>query len=116
MPELPEEAQGFWEWFNLLSSRRQPGMGASPLTSMEIEAFCRLTRMELGPWEAELVLRLDNAILTTWNENRPKRSAAPEKTKDENELIPVSDVKGIKAMMDRVKAKANARFAARGGK
>lgn len=40
-----------------------PGLGAGPLTWMQIEAWARLTGIMLEPWEARLIRRLSGDYL-----------------------------------------------------
>ncbi len=39
---------GYWHDMGLVSSN---GMGAASLSALEIDAFCRLSAVELEPWE-----------------------------------------------------------------
>lgn len=67
-------------------------MAANPLTFTEIEAFGRLTRVQLTPWEVRLIERLDDVALA------PSRQAAAPTT-DKPEPIPVENVAGIRTFL-----------------
>ncbi len=64
MPEFPEALSYLWEIFIRLANRRQSnGFGPERLGWAEIDAFCRLTRTRLAPWEVEIIERLDDLYL-----------------------------------------------------
>lgn len=92
------ELEPVWRWFCRLSARRQAGMAANPLTYQELEAFERKNLVCLSAWQADLIMRLDDAVLAVWNQ-KALRTGSDNQTTD----IPVSDVEGIRAM---VKARA----------
>ena len=46
--------------FLQLSARRQSGMAVNPLTYGELEAFCRLTKVEFSAWQVSVLMRLDD--------------------------------------------------------
>lgn len=52
-----------WEAFCSLSVGRRSGWGASPLTFVDIEAWCRLQGVRLTPWELDTLLALDAKTL-----------------------------------------------------
>lgn len=70
-------------------------MASNPLTYSEIEAFARLSRIELTAWEADLYCRLDDAVLAAWADETQTSNPAEE----EPSAIPVSDVASLKAML-----------------
>lgn len=58
----PSATAYLWSWFHELSSQRQSGMnGPLPLTYQEIEAWSKLSRIRLAPWEVSVLRRLDAA-------------------------------------------------------
>lgn len=60
-PPLPPAMNYLWSVFLRLANRRSSnGFGANPIPWTEIEAFSRLTRTRLTPWEVEIVEMLDN--------------------------------------------------------
>jgi len=70
MPELPEELEHIWNWFQKLHRRRQYGFGANPLASSEIAAWASLSGWELSAFEFDALCRVDDAVLPILN--RPK--------------------------------------------
>lgn len=59
-PPLPRELAYLWRVFLKLSARRgSNGFAASPISYLDIDAFCRLTGTSLSPWEIELIEDLD---------------------------------------------------------
>lgn len=72
-----------WEAFVDLSSARQIGMAACPITWSDIEAYRRLTFEPLSAWDVRLIKRIDNAIL-------PIINPAPE-----NNTVSARDGKGV---------------------
>lgn len=71
-------------------------MVANPLTYLELEAFERKNLVRFSAWEADLIMRLDDAVMGVWAEAASKPSGS--KAKDEPELIPADNIKGLKAM------------------
>lgn len=60
-PPLPAAVIYLWNVFLRLANRRgSNGFGANPISWAEIEAFSRLTRTHLTPWEVEIIETLDN--------------------------------------------------------
>jgi len=57
---LKEPALAYvWRWFETLIDCREAGFGAGPLTYQEIEAWSRLSRVDVSAAEADLLRRLD---------------------------------------------------------
>lgn len=50
--ELPEEAAYVWEWY-------QEVFNGGRLTYVELDAWARLTRRRLEPWEVDVLKSLD---------------------------------------------------------
>lgn len=63
-PPVPRAARAVWEAFVQLASSRASGMGLSPISLADIEAWCRLSGITLTPWELDTLLALDAAALT----------------------------------------------------
>ncbi len=95
-----------WTAFNRIACRRQSGTVANPVTYTEIEAFNRLTMAGLGPWEVDLICRVDDVVLRTITAKAASGEAG------ETNLIPFSDGEGVKAFMTRLTIQHNARLAA----
>ncbi|NAZ37146.1 hypothetical protein [Rubellimicrobium sp. CFH 75288] len=65
-PEPPPEAVHIWNAFMALHlARSASDLGPNPLGWAEIDAWCRLTRTRLDPWEAEAIRALDDAYLAS---------------------------------------------------
>jgi hypothetical protein len=69
-PELPLLLRVLWEHFLALNRTRQAGMGANPLTYTEIDAYCRLNRIDFTPWELDCLLDIDTALLSVWKDSK----------------------------------------------
>lgn len=63
---LPPFLVVLWETFIALSRKRTHGMGTNPISSLEIESWCRLHQVELSPWEVEIIEALDAAVMDVW--------------------------------------------------
>lgn len=61
--QIPPAAQALWEAFCSLTTHRRVGFGLSPLTFVDIEAWCRLNGVDLTPWELDTLLQLDAKTL-----------------------------------------------------
>ncbi len=63
-PPLPEGARHIWGAFLRLSAHRASGgFGPGPITWPDLDAFCRMTRTRLVPWEVEMIEDLDGLWL-----------------------------------------------------
>lgn len=59
-PEMPELLGYLWAIFKELSrTRSHNGFNFMPLQFVEIDAWRRLTKRKLDPWEVSAILRLD---------------------------------------------------------
>lgn len=70
-------------------------MDLNPLSYQELDAFCRFSLIEMSAWEADLIMRLDDAALSAMRGATkvvPKRDDPPEE-------IPVENVSGLKALL-----------------
>lgn len=53
-----------WRQFTSLHrARTSNGWGPNPITWSELDAYCRLTGVQLDPWEVEAIRALDEAFL-----------------------------------------------------
>lgn len=83
---------------------------ANPITYAEIEAFNRLTFAGLGPWEVDLICRIDDVVL------RIAMAQAANGGKGEAQLTPFTDGEAMKAFMTRLTIQQNAYVAAQKAK
>lgn len=67
MPDLAEEVEHLWDWFQKLHRRRQYGFRANPLTSTEIASWGALCGLQIGTWEFEALCLVDDAVLVLLN-------------------------------------------------
>ena len=74
-PELPGVLQYLWEWFWELARRRGGGLGPAPITWQELDAWAGRTGKEPTPWEAALIMRLDDAYLHHLAEKNKEKGA-----------------------------------------
>jgi hypothetical protein len=69
LPDFPEEYTFAWSsFFDLNSSRGSNGFGSNPISYSEIDAYTRLTRKVLLPYEIAAIQILDNCFLKAQNE------------------------------------------------
>lgn len=62
-PPLPPLAAHVWAYYaELHRSRDENGWGAQGLKMREIEAWSRLRRVSLDPWELDAILAIDRAF------------------------------------------------------
>lgn len=76
-----------------LDRRRSVGMAPNPISYQELEAFERKSLLTLTAWEAETLLRVDDAFL-----NMATKVAKPPSQATKSEPIPASDAQGVKAL------------------
>lgn len=63
-PPLPPEARHLWQTFlELHRTRPSNGFGAGAIPYAEIDAWTRLKRTPLDPWETDAIVALDEAWL-----------------------------------------------------
>lgn len=63
-PPMPEAASHVWKAFLRLSAHRAGGgFGPGPITWPDLDAYCRMTRTTLAPWEVEMLEDLDSLWL-----------------------------------------------------
>lgn len=63
-PPIPRAARALWDAFLSLASSRQTGFAPQALTYVDVEAWCRLNRVTLTPWELDTLMALDAAALS----------------------------------------------------
>lgn len=69
--ELPPHAGYLWNTFVELSSCRAPtGFGSAPISFSEIDAYRRMKRTSLLPWEVDAIRALDEAFIQTGSRNK----------------------------------------------
>lgn len=59
-PPLPPEVRHLWQTFLELHRTRPAGFGVSPISFTELDAWQRLKRWPLEPWEVEAIRKLDD--------------------------------------------------------
>jgi hypothetical protein len=69
-PLPPRAVEAVWETFLLLASTRRSGMSAHPLTMVDIEAYCRMSNIQLSGWELETLIALDAVAMAAASKNR----------------------------------------------
>lgn len=63
LEEVPRSLRYLWDAFTDLGAKRRAGMGASPLTFVDIESWSRLYGVRLNPWELDTLIQLDVVTL-----------------------------------------------------
>jgi hypothetical protein len=61
--QVPRAAAALWDAFCEIASGRQSGMGPQPVPNTEIEAWQRLSGVQLTPWEVDTIRLMDRAAL-----------------------------------------------------
>lgn len=74
-PSVPMGLEDLWSWFQELSETRMfSEVGPQPISFTEIDAWSRLNRISLSPYEVEVIRRLDSAQLVAMIEQREKKA------------------------------------------
>ena len=74
-PSLPKGLGQLWGYFGELNASRQIGMsGPQRITFLDIDAWQRVCRVILAPWELKALRKADDAFLADYAERN--RSAA----------------------------------------
>jgi len=73
-PEFPEVFRYLWNWFLDLSRRRGGGFGPAPITWLEFNAWAERTKSDPSPWEAAVIMRLDDVYLKSTSDKSDKPS------------------------------------------
>ncbi len=63
--EVPECVLHIWDWFAQMSPKRTNGMGVAPITSLEIEAWCRLHEVQITPFEVQALEAIDSTYVSS---------------------------------------------------
>lgn len=93
-PPFPTALDFIWKAFWRLRRRKAGGMsGPSPIDWPDIEAFVRRSRLNLAPWEVEILERLDDCFLASHAE-QAERDNNPNST-------PAGDDDGVKDVLSR---------------
>ncbi len=72
--EIPRALEPLWQAYQRLAGARRSGMGLSPLTLTDIEAWCRLHGVTFTPWELDTLLDLDAAALSVAADNQRRQA------------------------------------------
>jgi len=82
--------------FLQLSARRQSGMAVNPLTYSELEAFCRLTKVEFSAWQVSVLMRLDDLALRVSSERKDGKKP---RTPTAATVEPTKGISPVRAML-----------------
>lgn len=78
---IPAGGEYLWAAFTRLHGRRgSNGFGPSPLSWPDLDAFNRMSRINLAPWEVEIIEALDRVYLTHVAEASKDRPSTPPKS------------------------------------
>jgi hypothetical protein len=73
--ELPEQIGYLSAWFDDLSDWRTPGYAAiGPLSHLEIECWARLYRIDISPFEIDVLRKLDRELRAYYAERADPKS------------------------------------------
>ena len=74
VPDVPENGEYLWAWFQELSSGRgNNGFGVLPLSWADMAAWARLTGNLPEPWETAILRSMDGAFLAVWHEETGRK-------------------------------------------
>lgn len=75
-PEVPWAGRRIWAIFIALNATRgSGGFGPLPISNLEIEAYARLNRETLRPWEREILRAMDVAYMqAVMNRGEPEQN------------------------------------------
>jgi hypothetical protein len=74
-PELPEPVKHVWEWwYELHNARSAGGMGQSPITYLDIQAWAKMSRQEPTPWEVQALREMDKVYMS-WSREKGKKES-----------------------------------------
>jgi len=71
-PELSPLFHECWLWFLRLNNKRQSGMGVSPISFLDMQAFFYLLQYNPEQWEIEMIERFDNIALEHFAKQQEK--------------------------------------------
>jgi hypothetical protein len=63
VPEFPHEVAYLWRAYHRIRRRKGGGFGPAPIEWPDVDAFVRLSRFELAPWEIEIVEAIDDCFM-----------------------------------------------------
>lgn len=97
-----------WKAWQLLSSTRQSGMSAGPITYLEIEAYLRVMRDDLTAFEVSIIRDVDLAVLAVLADQRPKADNASKEVE-----APIDDPEAVRSVLSGFRERFAAREAAK---
>ena len=72
-PQVPPGGSDFWTWFwELADGRGGNGFGPLPLSWQDMDAWARISGIELQPWQARILRAMDAAWLEAADAARSK--------------------------------------------
>jgi hypothetical protein len=95
---LPPAGEDIWTAFWRIEQSRQGGMGPQAFAYAEIEAWSRLSRHDLAPWEVEAIMDMDVARRNAWAESKPENGERPPGVR---RLVSFRNVEAAERMFDR---------------
>ena len=73
VPPFPEPLRRLWDKFLSLHEGRTYGInGANPITYLDMDAWMRVTRNSLAPWEVTSIMKIDKAWIKVINTDEEK--------------------------------------------
>jgi len=81
---------------------------------MEIDAWSRLTKTRLSPWDVSVIRRIDAAVLAEWHKKQPKLTQETAPNQSEPISVPMTDVAGISSLMKSFRARAKEAYGKNG--
>ncbi len=75
--DLSDAAQGAWDtWTDIHSGRVYSGMGVTPLSWVDLDAWCHMRGEELSYTQLELIRTIDNAYVKSANEKKEQEDGS----------------------------------------
>lgn len=62
--EFPDVLFDVWHWFCDLNASRQSGMSPSPISYLDIDAYCRVMGLRMAAWEVSAIKAIDRIALS----------------------------------------------------
>lgn len=72
-PELLPACQDWWTWWHELAEGRQQGLALSTFAWAEIDAWARLTRRDIGPFDIDALRAIDRAFTEANTSDKPAK-------------------------------------------
>jgi hypothetical protein len=97
IPWLSVECEHVWGWFTDIFNPGGVGMGPYRPAFTEIEAFARLNRLDIKPWEVMAIRALAETYIV-WDDEKEKKKA---KTGGVKNPVDMTNAAGLRALFEK---------------